>query len=63
MMRRFIATQEILKTFGMIFNSTEKGVFDKPDIYSFHIVSFMAEIQNIWKHHRFSSRSQVTWNK
>lgn len=46
-MHRFIARQEILKTFGMLFNSTEKGVFDKPDIYSFHIVSFMAEIQNI----------------
>lgn len=47
MMRRFIARQEILKTFGMLFNSTKKGgVFDKPDIYPLHIASLKAELQN-----------------
>lgn len=63
MMSRFISRQEILKTFGMLFKSTEKeGVFDKNDIYPFHIASFEAEFQNRRKH-RFSSRSQVTWTK
>lgn len=47
MMSRFIARQEILKTFGMLFNSIEKGgVFDKPDIYHFHIASLKTELQN-----------------
>ena len=47
MMRRFIARQEILITFGMLFNPTEKGgVFDKPDMYPFHIASLKAELQN-----------------
>lgn len=47
MTSRFISRQEILKTFGMLFKSTEKeGVFDKNDIYPFHIASFEAEFQN-----------------